>query len=37
MKRLGRILLKGLITILPIGLTLYFAYWLGLTAESSFM
>ena len=34
MKRLGRILLKGLITILPIGLTLYFAYWLGVTAES---
>jgi uncharacterized membrane protein len=34
MKRLGRILLKGLITILPIGLTLYFAYWFSVTAES---
>ena len=34
MKTIGRILLKGLITILPIGLTLYFVYWLGVTAES---
>ena len=29
MKTIGRILLKGLLTILPIGLTLYFIYWLG--------
>lgn len=34
MKTLGRILLKGLLTILPIVLTLYFMYWLGVTAES---
>lgn len=34
MKTLGRIVLKGLLTILPIGLTLYFIYWLGVTAES---
>ena len=34
MKRLGNILLKGLLTILPIGLTLYFIYWLGVTTET---
>jgi uncharacterized membrane protein len=34
MKTIGRVLLKGLLTILPIGLTLYFVYWLGTTAES---
>ena len=34
MKSIGRILLKGLLTILPIGLTLYFIYWLGVAAES---
>ena len=34
MKRLGNILLKGLMTILPIGLTLYFVYWLGVTTET---
>lgn len=34
MKTLGRILLKGLLTILPISLTLYFVYWLGVTAET---
>ena len=34
MKRLGSILLKGLVTILPIGLTVYFVYWLGITTES---
>lgn len=34
MKTIGRILLKGLLTILPIGLTLYFVYWLGVTAET---
>lgn len=34
MKTIGRILLKGLLTILPIGLTLYFVYWLGVTTET---
>ncbi|HEU4591686.1 MAG TPA: DUF502 domain-containing protein [Steroidobacteraceae bacterium] len=34
MKSIGSILLKGLVTILPIGLTLYFVYWLGITTES---
>jgi uncharacterized membrane protein len=34
MKQLGNILLKGLLTILPIGLTAYFVYWLGVTTES---
>jgi uncharacterized membrane protein len=34
MKTLGRILLKGLLTILPISLTLYVIYWLGVTAET---
>lgn len=34
MKRIGGILLKGLVTILPIGLTAYFVYWLGVTTES---
>ena len=34
MKKLGGILLKGLVTILPIGLTVYFVYWLGVTTES---
>ena len=33
MKQLGGILLKGLVTILPIGLTIYFIYWLGVTTE----
>jgi uncharacterized membrane protein len=33
MKNLGSILLKGLVTILPIGLTVYFVYWLGVTTE----
>jgi uncharacterized membrane protein len=33
MKQLGSILLKGLVTILPIGLTIYFVYWLGVTTE----
>jgi uncharacterized membrane protein len=32
-KQLGSILLKGLVTILPIGLTVYFVYWLGITTE----
>ena len=34
MKQLSSTLLKGLLTILPISLTLYFAYWLGVTTES---
>lgn len=34
MKNLGGILLKGLVTILPIGLTVYFVYWLGITTET---
>lgn len=34
MGSLGRILLKGLVTILPIGLTVYLIYWLGVTTES---
>jgi uncharacterized membrane protein len=34
MKALGGILLKGLVTILPIGLTVYFVYWLGITTET---
>jgi uncharacterized membrane protein len=33
MKQVGSILLKGLVTILPIGLTVYFVYWLGVTTE----
>ena len=33
MSQLGRILLKGLVTILPIGLTVYLIYWLGVTTE----
>lgn len=33
MKKIGSILLKGLVTILPIGLTIYFVYWLGVTTE----
>ena len=34
MRSLGRIVLKGLVTILPIGLTVYFIYWLGVTTET---
>jgi uncharacterized membrane protein len=34
MRKLGSILLKGLVTILPIGLTVYFVYWLGVTTEA---
>ncbi len=34
MKKVGSILLKGLVTILPIGLTIYFVYWLGVTTEN---
>jgi uncharacterized membrane protein len=34
MKTLGRIVLKGLLAFLPIALTLYFVYWLGVMTES---
>lgn len=34
MKQLSSTLAKGLLTILPISLTIYFAYWLGVTTES---
>jgi uncharacterized membrane protein len=34
MKYIGRILLKGLLAILPVGLTAYLIYWLGVTTES---
>jgi uncharacterized membrane protein len=34
MKTVGRLLAKGLLTILPIVLTVYFIYWLGVTTES---
>ncbi|GMW08095.1 MAG: DUF502 domain-containing protein [Gammaproteobacteria bacterium] len=34
MNRLGGTLLKGLLAILPIGLTVYCVYWLGITAEA---
>ena len=34
LKRLGRVLLKGLVAILPIGLTIYVVYWLGVTTET---
>lgn len=34
MNRLGGILIKGLLTTLPIGLTIYCVYWLGVTAEA---
>lgn len=34
MKTLGRLVLKGLLAFLPIALTLYFVYWLGVTTES---
>lgn len=34
MNQLGRILLKGLVAILPIGLTMYLIYWLGVTTET---
>ncbi len=34
MRYVSRILLKGLVTILPVGLTIYFVYWLGITTEA---
>lgn len=34
LSHLGRILIKGLVTILPIGLTIYLIYWLGTKTES---
>jgi uncharacterized membrane protein len=34
LKYIGRILLKGLVTILPIGITAYLVYWLAKTMET---
>lgn len=34
LSHLGRILIKGLVTILPIGITIYLIYWLGVKTES---
>ena len=34
MRYVGRVLLKGLVAILPVGLTIYFIYWLGVTTEA---
>ncbi|CAG0942589.1 hypothetical protein GPROT2_01806 [Gammaproteobacteria bacterium] len=34
MSQIGHILLKGLVAILPIGLTIYLIYWLGITTET---
>ncbi len=34
MKALGNLVLKGLAAVLPIGLTLYLVYWLGVSAEA---
>jgi uncharacterized membrane protein len=34
MRRLTTILLRGLVTVLPVGLTFYLVYWLGITLES---
>jgi uncharacterized membrane protein len=36
MRRIWNTVLKGLVAILPIGLTLYIVYWLALTAERLF-
>lgn len=34
MKKLGALMLKGLLAVLPIGLTVYFVYWFAVTTES---
>ena len=36
MRKIWNTMLKGLVAILPIGLTLYLVYWLAVTAESLF-
>ena len=36
MRRIWNTVLKGLVAILPLGLTIYFVYWLALTAERLF-
>src|SRR4030095_8224142 len=36
MRRIWNTVLKGLVAILPIGLTLYIVYWLAITAERLF-
>lgn len=33
MRHIGSVLLKGLVAVLPVGLTLYLIYWLGLSIE----
>ena len=33
MRHVGNILLKGLAAVLPVGLTLYLVYWLGVSIE----
>lgn len=34
MRRISNVLIRGLVTVLPVGLTVYLVYWLGITAES---
>jgi uncharacterized membrane protein len=36
MRRIWNTVLKGLVAILPLGLTIYFVYWIALTAERQF-
>jgi uncharacterized membrane protein len=36
MNKIWNLALKGLITVLPVGITIYLVYWLGTTAESLF-
>ena len=36
MRKIWNTMLKGLVAILPIGLTLYLVYWLAVTAERVF-
>jgi uncharacterized membrane protein len=36
MRRIWNTVLKGLVAILPLGLTIYFVYWLAITAERLF-
>mgnify|MGYP001609684318 CR=1 FL=1 len=37
MRKIWNTVLKGLVAILPIGLTLYVIYWLAVTAERFFL
>jgi len=34
MRRISNVLIRGLVTVLPVGVTVYLVYWLGVTAES---